>query len=139
MLWGNQSPIHTPASEEKEKGGKEDEESGCARRNVARRAGAACEEEPDPRKPSTPMTPYFLDFHFTAPSLSASPTSVAAFLVTAQHTSSPTPSPPGPLGPLVSNAFPFHQWCLAVEPWTRASLVRCDQTKCFCATAVAAV
>jgi hypothetical protein len=58
--------------------------------------------------------------------LSVSPTSAAAFLVTALHTSSPTTSPPGPLGPLVSTTFPFSLWCLAVEPWTRADLVRRD-------------
>jgi hypothetical protein len=42
--------------------------------------------------------------------LSASPTSTASFLVTASHTSSPTPSPLGPLGPSVSTAFPISLW-----------------------------
>jgi hypothetical protein len=47
----------------------EEEEDGGARSSTTRReVGAAREEEPDPREPSTPATPCFLGFLFTAPS-----------------------------------------------------------------------
>jgi hypothetical protein len=104
----NPLPTYSQAGGEGEGG--EKEENGGARSSTTRReAGAASEEEPDPREPSTPATPASSD----SPSsrrLSASPTSAAAFLITASHTSSPTPSPLGPLGPSVSTAFPFSLW-----------------------------
>jgi hypothetical protein len=71
--------------------------------------------------------------------LSASPTSAAAFLVTASRTSSPTPSPPGPIGPVVSTAFHFPLWHLAFEPWTGGGHVRRDRTEHFRTAVLAAV
>jgi hypothetical protein len=71
--------------------------------------------------------------------LSASPTRAAASLVTALRTPSPNPSPSGPVGPLVSTTFPFSLWCLAVEPWTRAGLVRRGQPEHSHAAALATV
>jgi hypothetical protein len=69
-LGGIQSPAHLPAAGG-EGEGEEEEENGGARSSTARReAGAAREEEPDPREPSTPVTP--------ASSASSSPRRVGA-------------------------------------------------------------
>jgi hypothetical protein len=84
---GIQSPIHLPTAGG-EGQGEEKEELGGARNSTARReAGAAREEEPDPREPRTPATSAS-----SPPRRSASPTSAASLLVTAPRTPSPTPA-----------------------------------------------
>jgi hypothetical protein len=63
----NPLPTYPQAGGEGEGG--EEEENGGARSSTTRReARAAREEEPDSREPSTPATPCFLSFLFTAPS-----------------------------------------------------------------------
>jgi hypothetical protein len=64
----NPLPTYPQAGGEGE--GEEKEEDGGARSNTTRReAGAARKEEPEPRKPSTPATPCFLDFLFITSSI----------------------------------------------------------------------
>jgi hypothetical protein len=64
----NPLPTYPQAGGEGE--GREKEENGGARSSTTRReAGAAREEEPDPREPSTPATPCFLGFPFIASSI----------------------------------------------------------------------
>jgi hypothetical protein len=64
----NPLPTYPQAGGEGEGG--EKEENGGARSSTTRReAGVAREEEPDPREPSTPVTPCFLGFPFIASSI----------------------------------------------------------------------
>jgi hypothetical protein len=87
---GIQSPVHLPAAGG-EGEGEEEEELGGARSSTARReAGAAREEEPDPREPRTPATS--ASSTSSPPRRSASPTSAASLLVTTPRTPSPTPA-----------------------------------------------
>jgi hypothetical protein len=87
---GIQSPIHLPAARGGGEG-EEKEELGGARSSTARHeAGAAREEEPDPREPRTPATS--ASSTSSPPRRSASPTSAASLLVTAPRTPSPMPA-----------------------------------------------
>jgi hypothetical protein len=133
----NPLPTYLQAGGEGEGG--EKEENGGARSSTARReAGAAREEEPDLREPSTPATPCFLGFPFIASSLCFPyqrrrlPRHRVAHLFTDAFT---TRSP----WTIVSTAFPFSLWCLAVKPWTCAGLVRYDQPERSRAASLAAM
>jgi hypothetical protein len=63
----NLLPTYPQAGGEGE--GEEKEEDGGTRSSTTRRQAGAAREEPDPREPSTPATPCFLGFPFTASSI----------------------------------------------------------------------
>jgi hypothetical protein len=81
---GNPAPAHLPAAGGEGEGEEEEGARSCA---ACREAGAAREEEPDPREPRTPATS--ISSTSSLPRRSASPTSAASLL--AAHRS-PTPA-----------------------------------------------
>jgi hypothetical protein len=81
---GDSSPVHTTTRRRRRRGRGEEERRPPEEAPPAAKPGAFREEEPDPRKPSTPVTPCFLVFLCSEP------------VVTVSRISSLTPSPPGP-------------------------------------------
>jgi hypothetical protein len=87
---GIQSPVHLPTAGGEGEGEEKEELRGARSSTARREAGAAREEEPDPREPRTPATS--ASSNSSPPRRSASPTSAASLLVTAPRTPSPTPA-----------------------------------------------